>query len=145
MTRTLGLFLLISCCEAAVKVPSIIGDHMLLQRDAPVRIFGTAAPGEAVSVAYRGQTARAVASSWGRWEAGLAPMGLGAAGEMTIRASNTIQIADVLVGDVWVGSGQSNMQFAVRQTNNAEAEMAGATFPEIRLFAVPRKGSAVPV
>ncbi|MCX6604158.1 MAG: sialate O-acetylesterase [Acidobacteria bacterium] len=145
MTRALGLFLLISCCEAAVKVPAIIGDHMLLQRDAPVRIFGTAAPGEPVSVAYRGQTARAVASSWGRWEAWLEPMGLGAAGEMTIRASNTILIADVLVGDVWVGSGQSNMQFAVRQTNNAEAEMAGATFPEIRLFAVPRKGSAVPV
>jgi sialate O-acetylesterase len=65
--------------------------------------------------------------------------------EMTIQGNNTIKVADVLVGDVWVGSGQSNMQWAVRQTNNADAEIASAKSPEIRLFYVPRKPSPVPV
>ena len=65
--------------------------------------------------------------------------------EMTIRGDNTMKVADVLVGDVWLGSGQSNMQWAVRQTNNAEQEISSAKFPEIRLFYVPRKPSNVPV
>jgi sialate O-acetylesterase len=64
---------------------------------------------------------------------------------MTIRGTNTITVADVLVGDVWIGSGQSNMQWAVRQSDNPDAEAAGATFPQIRLFYVPRKPSPVPV
>ena len=64
---------------------------------------------------------------------------------MTIQGANKIKVADVLVGDVWLGSGQSNMQWAVRQTNNADQEIASAKFPEIRLFYVPRKPSAIPV
>ena len=64
---------------------------------------------------------------------------------MTITGTNTIKIVDVLVGDVWLGSGQSNMQWAVRQADNADAEIASAKFPEIRMFYVPRKPSAVPV
>lgn len=118
---------------------------MLLQRDVPVRIFGKASPGEAVSVSFRGQTAKTTASPLGRWEVWLQPMKPAAPAEMTIQGANTLKLADVLVGDVWVGSGQSNMQWAVRQTNNADAEIASARFPEIRLFYVPRKGSPVPV
>ena len=72
-------------------------------------------------------------------------MTLGPAAPMTIQGANTITIADVLVGDVWIGSGQSNMQWAVRQSDNADAEIAAANFPQIRLFYVPRKTSAVPV
>ena len=64
---------------------------------------------------------------------------------MTIRGTNTITVADVLVGDVWMGSGQSNMQWAVRQSDNADAETAAAKFPQIRFFYVPRKTSAMPV
>ena len=130
---------------ADVQLPGIISDHMLLQRDMPVRIFGTAQPDEAVTVVFRGQTARAVTDAVGRWEVSLQPLSPGPAAEMTIRGANTITVADVLVGDVWVGSGQSNMQWAVRQVDNADAEMASATFPQIRLFYVPRKTSPVPV
>lgn len=150
LPRTLATFL-IAClafaCNAFadVRLPGIISDHMLLQRDLPARIFGTAEPGESVSVAFRGQTARTVADAVGRWEVWLRPLAPGPAAEMTIRGTNTITVADVLVGDVWVGSGQSNMQWAVRQSDNADAEIASATFPEIRLFHVPRKTSAVPV
>jgi sialate O-acetylesterase len=132
-------------CLADVSVPNVIGDHMLLQRDAPVRIFGKASPGESVTVSFRGQTARTAADSLGRWEAWLQPMKPGPAAEMTIQGNNTVKIADVLVGDVWVGSGQSNMQWAVRQSNDADREIAAAKFPEIRLFYVPRKPSPVPV
>jgi sialate O-acetylesterase len=141
----LAMLAIASTAVADVRLPGIIGDHMLLQRDAPVRIFGRAEPGEAVAVAFRGQTARTVADAVGRWEAWLQPLAPAAPAEMTITGANTIKIADVLVGDVWIGSGQSNMQWAVRQSDNADTEIAAATFPQIRLFYVPRKTSAVPV
>jgi sialate O-acetylesterase len=145
-TKTiLTALLAMSCCYAEVKLPALIGDHMLIQRDVPARIFGKAAPGEAVSVSFRGQTVRTAADTLGRWEVWLAPMKPAPAEEMTIQGSNTIKVADVLVGDVWIGSGQSNMQWAVRQTVNAENEIASAKFPGIRLFYVPRKPSPVPV
>ena len=137
--------LLAGSAFADVQLPGIISDHMLLQRDMPVRIFGKAQPAEAVSVTFRGQTVRTVTDALGRWEVWLKPMTTGQAATMTIQGTNTITIADVLVGDVWIGSGQSNMQWAVRQADNADAEIAAANFPQIRLFYVPRKTSPVPV
>jgi sialate O-acetylesterase len=134
-----------STASAEVKLPGIISDHMLLQRDVPARLFGKADPGEAVTVAFRGQTARTTADPLGRWEVWLQPLTPGPAAEMTISGVNTITIADVLVGDVWIGSGQSNMQWAVRQSDDAEKESAAANFPQIRMFYVPRKPSPVPV
>jgi sialate O-acetylesterase len=130
---------------ADVQLPGLISDHMLLQRDAPVRIFGKAQAGEQVSVTFRGKTAGTTADAVGRWEVWLEPLSPGPASDMTIRATNVITVADVLVGDVWIGSGQSNMQWAVRQSDNADTEIAAAKFPQIRLFYVPRKTSATPV
>ena len=141
----LGAFLALSFCYADVRLPSVIGDHMLLQRDMPVRIFGKAAPAESVSVSFRGQNVQATTDALGRWEVWLAPMKPAAAADMTIKGANEIKVSDVLVGDVWLGSGQSNMQWSVQQTNNADQEIASAKFPEIRLFYVPRKPSGVPV
>src|SRR4051794_33668534 len=111
-SRILFALFTLSYCRADVKLPAIIGDHMLLQRDVPVRIFGKATSGEGVNVSFRGQTVQTPADSLGRWEAWLAPMKPGAPAEMTVRGTNTLKIADVIVGDVWVGSGQSNMQWA---------------------------------
>src|SRR3990170_3133742 len=88
--------------SADVRLPGIISDHMLLQRDMPVRVFGKAEPGEAVAVAFRGQTAETAADALGRWEVWLNPLTPGPAADMIIRATNTITVADVLVGDVWV-------------------------------------------
>jgi sialate O-acetylesterase len=136
---------LASSAFADVQLPGIISDHMVLQRGAPVRIFGKAEPGEAVSVTFRGKTAQTTTDPVGRWEVWLDPLTPGAASDMTIKGANTITVADVLVGDVWIGSGQSNMQWAVRQSDNAEAEIAAAKFPQIRLFYVPRKTSPAPV
>jgi sialate O-acetylesterase len=133
------------CCWADVELPGLISDHMMLQRDAPVRIFGKADPGESVTVSFRGQKVRATADSIGKWEAWLAPMEPASPAEMTIEGRNSLRIADVLVGDVWIGSGQSNMQWSVQQSNNPEQEIASAKHPQIRLFYVPRKTSPVPV
>ena len=119
-------FFVVSLCIADVRLPSLLGDHMLLQRDAPVRIFGKASPGEAVSVTFRGQTVKTSANPLGRWEVWLQPMKPGAPEEMTIQGNNTVKVADVLVGDVWVGSGQSNIQWAVKQTNSAATEFGAA-------------------
>jgi sialate O-acetylesterase len=149
LSRTIACLLaclpLASNAFADVQLPGLFSDHMLLQRDAPVRIFGKAQPGEAVTVTFRGQTAQTVTDTLGRWEVWLKPLSPGPAAAMTVAGANTITIADVLVGDVWVGSGQSNMQWAVRQADNAETEIAAAKFPQIRLFYVPRKPAAAPV
>lgn len=92
---------------ADVTLPGLISDHMVLQRGVPARVFGKADPGEAVRVSFRGQTVQAVADALGRWEAWLQPLSPGPAASMTVAGRNTITIADVLVGDVWIGSGQS--------------------------------------
>jgi sialate O-acetylesterase len=134
-----------STASADVQLPGLISDHMVLQRGAPVRIFGKAAPSEAVTVTFRGQTAQATTDPLGRWEVWLNPLTTGAPADMTIKGVNTITVTDVLVGDVWVGSGQSNMQWTVKDSDNADAEIAAANYPQIRLFYVPRKTSAVPV
>src|SRR3954462_10575706 len=128
LTLLLGLT---RAASADVQLPGIISDHMLLQRDAPVRVFGKAQPGEAVSVTFRGQAAKTVTDPMGRWEVWLKPQAVGPAASMTIQGTNTITITDVLVGDVWIGSGQWNMQWAVRQSDTADGEIASANFPQI--------------
>ncbi|MFN7921351.1 MAG: sialate O-acetylesterase [Bryobacteraceae bacterium] len=129
---------------AELKLPAIVSDHMLLQRGVPVRIFGFASPGESVTVKFQDQTVTDNAGPQGQWHVWLKPMEAGVNGDMTIAASNTITVRDVLVGEVWVGSGQSNMQWAMRQVNNAEQEMSSANYPNIRLFRVPLKTSDAP-
>jgi sialate O-acetylesterase len=122
--------------RAEVKLPAIISDHMLLQQQSPVRIWGWADPGEAVTVSFAGQKVGGTAGQDGKWGLFLKPLKLGVSGAMTIAGKNTIKVEDVLVGDVWVGSGQSNMGFTVGRSDNAEKEIAAAKYPNIRLFAV---------
>jgi len=119
---------------AEVRLPALISDHMLLQQGVPVRIWGRAEPGEAVRVEVAGQQAAAEADAAGRWSAYLKPLVSGGPHEMTITGRNKIVIRDVLVGEVWVGSGQSNMQWTVARSDNAAQEIAQANYPEIRLF-----------
>lgn len=130
--------------QAEIRLPALISDHMLLQQGMPVRIWGTADPGEAVEVSFQGQKTATLAGQDGRWAVWLKPMEAGGRGEMTIRGSNTLTIRDVLVGEVWVGSGQSNMAWTVARSNNAEEEIARAANPSIRLFQVERAVSDTP-
>jgi sialate O-acetylesterase len=122
--------------QAEVKLPALISDHMVLQQNQPIRIWGKADPGEAVTVSFRGRRATAKADSGGKWAVSLKPLKAAAPAEMTITGANKLRIQDVLVGEVWVGSGQSNMALSVGSAQNADEELANANFPMIRLFEV---------
>jgi sialate O-acetylesterase len=141
----LGLALLPAGLFADVKLPAIISDHMVLQQDMPVRIWGKADPGEAVSLEFNGQKVSGKADSEGKWALFLMPMKAAGAAELTISGHNTLTVRDVLVGEVWIGSGQSNMELSMTRVNNSEQEIAAANFPQIRLFTVKKKVSETPL
>ncbi len=129
---------------AAIKLPAVIGDGMVLQRDIKVPIWGTADPGEKVTVTLGDQKAAATADADGRWMVRLDPLKAGGPFEMTVVGSNRITLKDILVGEVWVCSGQSNMAMAVKACANAAQEIAAADYPNIRLFTVSRTVAATP-
>ncbi|MDA1265095.1 MAG: sialate O-acetylesterase [Planctomycetota bacterium] len=123
---------------ADVRLPKVFGDHMVLQQGKPIRVFGWADPGEEVSVALNGQTARAVGSAEGRFRVDLPAMRAdGKAHALTVTGVNTITLQDVLLGEVWLCSGQSNMEWNMGGTLNSQEEIAAAEHPGIRLFNVP--------
>jgi sialate O-acetylesterase len=145
-----GLAVLFACLTAVnsqseVRVPTLIGDHMVIQRNQPVHIWGNADPGESITVSFREEGASTTPDEYGHWSIYLPPVKAGGPYEMDIRGSNTIHIRDILVGDIWVGSGQSNMGFNVARVDHAKEELAAADQPKIRLFHVPQRASDYPL
>jgi sialate O-acetylesterase len=132
--------------SAAVKLPAVIGSGMVLQRGQPVPIWGWADKGEEVTVGFAGQSVAAKADAEGRWKVSLSKMEAGGPFEMTIRGSSggSVTLNDILVGEVWVASGQSNMEMGIGSCNNAQAEIAAANYPKIRLFSVEKAKAAQP-
>ncbi len=126
-------------------MPTIFGDHMVLQQGTKLPVWGTAAAGEKVTVTVGTETGSATAGADGKWRVTLAPLPAGTAPvTMTVAGKNTLTFSDVLVGDVWICSGQSNMQFALGGEDNATAALAAANQPLIRLFTVPDKTALTP-
>jgi len=124
--------------HAEVKLASIFGDSMVLQCDLPVPVWGWAAPGEEVSVSLGGQTKKAKAGKDGRWQVTLDVLKANADGRtLTVSGENKIEIKDVLVGEVWICSGQSNMEWSLAGSINGKEEVDAAGHPQIRLFNVP--------
>lgn len=120
-------------------------DHAVLQRDRPIPVWGSAAPGATVSVAFARQAVTADADAEGRWHTTLKPIATGGPYELTVRAGQATQtVRDVLIGDVWLCAGQSNMELPVRRALNADGEIAAATQPDIRLFTVPKAAATTP-
>ncbi len=136
----------VALAEAAVKLPAVIGDNMVLQRGQPVPIWGWADKGEDVIVAIAGQSLATKADDQGRWKVVLDKLDVGEPLELTVQGSSgsTRLLKNVLVGEVWVGSGQSNMQMGVNGCNHAQEEIAAANYPKIRLLTVPVKGTQEP-
>jgi sialate O-acetylesterase len=120
--------------RADVRLPAIFSDHLVLQRELAVPVWGWADPGERVTVEFGGQRHSAQAAADGRWSVQLGKLSAGEPATLTIRGQNTIEIKDVLVGEVWLGSGQSNMAMAVSRAQDFEQEKAAANFPRIRMF-----------
>lgn len=127
---------LVFCLEAQanVRLPGIFQDHMVVQRDKPLRIWGVAAPGEHVTVRFRGASQAVVADKHGAWAATLPAFAAGGPFEMVVQGDNTITLTDVLVGDVWICGGQSNMAWKVSQTNYKETDSALLAANKIRFF-----------
>lgn len=132
-----------SDASAELRLPSIFGHHMVLQRNIENPVWGWANPGTDVSVSFKGQTATAKADEEGRWQVKLAAHpGSSHALNMTIRAgSDSITLSNIVIGEVWVCSGQSNMQWSVSQSYDPDLEIASANYPNIRLISVPQVGT----
>ncbi|MGB8030748.1 MAG: sialate O-acetylesterase [Terracidiphilus sp.] len=119
---------------AHVRLPALFADHMVIQRDEPVHVWGDADAGETVTVEFRGAQQTTTTDTFGRWSVQLPPGRAGGRFVLTVRGTNTIKLEDVLVGDVWVASGQSNMGFSLREARDAQQEIASANLPAVRLL-----------
>ena len=116
--------------SADVSVSKVFGDHMVLQQGAPIRVWGTADPGEGVSVSLGGKTKKTTTSKEGSWRVDLPSLTAdNKPHTMTIKGKNRVEIKDVLLGEVWICSGQSNMEWAVNRSLNPKEEIAAANHP----------------
>lgn len=142
---SLLLLLLSAAARADVRVPSLIGDNMVLQHGRKARVWGWAEPGERVTVTFRGERATATADARGRWEVFTGPHKEGGPFELTVAGRNTLTFKNVLVGDVWVCSGQSNMEWSLANAQDGAKAAAEAKYSLIHLFTVTKKTSEQPL
>ena len=123
---------------AEVRLPALFQDHMVLQQNVEIPVWGWANPGEQIHLEFAGQQQEIIADEAGEWSTSLAPMPYGGPYQMTLYAENEIVLNDILLGEVWLCSGQSNMAWTVAKSNDSENEIAMADYPSIRLFEVKR-------
>ncbi len=131
--------------SAELALSTMFSDHMVLQQQQAVPVWGTADPGASISVSINGKTARTKADDAGAWSVELEAMKAGGPFSLdVVGEEDRITLVDVLVGEVWVCSGQSNMQWTVANSNNPDEEIANADHPQLRLYTVPRKTADTP-
>jgi len=137
----------IVCHPAAadVSLPNVFSNSMVLQRGQPNAVWGKASPDEKVSVTIDSQKHDVVADDAGLWKVMLEPMTVGEPKELVVTGKNEIRLTDILVGEVWVCSGQSNMQWTVSNSTDFAVEAVAANFPEIRMINFPQVGVQEPV
>lgn len=146
----LSALLLSPLLYAEVRLPQILSDHAVLQRDAPIHIWGWATPSARLTIHFDKQTRTAVADEAGEWSTWLMPEAAGGPYTLTVEGDgSTLTRSDILVGDVWLASGQSNMQFPLKGFDsapmlNSAQEIAHANHPRIRLLRVPDVGADYP-
>ena len=146
VSRCVGVFLLslfaaFGICQdarAEVRMPHVFGSHMVLQRDKPIIIWGWANAGETVTVQLGQESKSTQANERGEWKVTLPAMAAGGPFTLTVSGSSTVTYDDVLIGEVWLCSGQSNMEFGMNMVTNSAAEIAAADHPNIRLLLVKR-------
>jgi sialate O-acetylesterase len=136
---TMGIY-----AQAEISLPNILSDNMVLQRERAVPVWGTATAGEEVKVTFRDQSVSTVAKANGKWRVDVPTGKAGGPFELILEGKNKIVIKNILVGEVWVCSGQSNMQFQLQTANNAAQAIPQANYPKIRLFTVPCVASETP-
>lgn len=141
----LALVTAVTCpVHAGLKMSSVFGNHMVLQQKQPIRVWGWTKPGQDVTVTLADQTAKAKAEADGRFELNLKPVDAGGPYTLVVEADETKTFEDVLVGEVWLCSGQSNMQWSVSSANDPDLETLTARLPRLRLITVPQVGTQEP-
>ncbi len=130
--------------HADIRLPALIDHHMVVQRNAEYPVWGWADPGEKVTVRFNGRQGSAVTGPDSLWKITLAPMKAGGPHEMRIEGRNRITLYNILVGDVWVCSGQSNMEWPVKYSANPQEEIWNGAHPKIRLFEAKKAGRSDP-
>lgn len=147
-TRSVLLGLILSCAlaqvQAEVRLPGLFSDHMVLQQGAAVPVWGWADDGEAIRIEIQGQTARTTCRD-GQWKVSLKPLEAGGPFTLKVSGNNTIEIKEVLVGEVWVCSGQSNMEWPMTRSHDPQADIAASANPKLRLFTVPKTKADAPL
>ena len=129
-----------------IQVPAFFSDGMVLQRDQDIHIWGKAAPNAFITVHWQDEKTRIKTSAEGDWNFNTSALPAGGGHTLTIiYQQDTLAIRDILIGDIWICSGQSNMEWPVYKSDSAEAEIAAADFPNIRLFDLPRQGAFKPL
>ena len=142
----------VSLLSAQVTLPTVLSNHMVIQRDLPVHVWGSAAPEESVTVSFRAETRTTKANALGQWSLYMKPGGAGGPFQLTVSgrgatgavAEQPIMLEDILVGDVWIASGQSNMEFTMHQASTAAQDLPGASNPHIRLLMIRKKAADFP-
>ena len=137
-------FFVLSSLRAEPVLPHLFSDHMVIQREAEIRVWGRADPGEIVSVGLGASIGQATTDADGRWRVTLPAMRAGGPFVLKIQGKKTIVFRDVMLGEVWVASGQSNMTYALSGATGGEKETSHATYPAIRFFTVPKKIAVAP-
>lgn len=130
--------------RAEVRLPKVFASHMVLQRDLPLNVWGWGQPNETVTVRIASSSVQAKANDRGEWKTTLPAMKAGGPHTLTVSGSSTVTFEDVLVGEVWVCSGQSNMEMGIGMCKDASAEIAAANYPQIRLLLVPNRWTPEP-
>ncbi|MDR3182227.1 MAG: 9-O-acetylesterase [Planctomycetaceae bacterium] len=130
--------------QADVRLPEVFASNMVLQRDLPVPVWGWAEPGEKITVVFEGQTVSATADAEGKWQVKLNPLKAGGPFNFTVKGKNEIKLENVLVGEVWICSGQSNMEWTLARSKDAQKAIAAAKNPNLRLFQVQKAWNTEP-
>ena len=139
------LLLLSNITGAQVVLPPFFNCNMVLQQGIPIPVWGWASPGEKVSITFNNKTVTTKTGKDGKWKVTLDAMNYGGPYSMVVKGKNLRTIENILIGEVWVCSGQSNMEFNLSSAINAEAEIAASNYPEIRLFTVNKRIAQTPM
>ena len=138
--------LLIACilvlgrnCHADPKLPTLFSDHMILQQHRAIHIWGKGDPSERITVSLLNETAKTTTDKSGHWSLDLPPLPAGGPFTLIVEGKTKVVIKDVMIGEVWLASGQSNMTFSLARAEGGEAEVPAADYPQVRLFTVPKK------
>lgn len=133
-----------SLVHADVRLPKVFGSHMVLQQEKPIVIWGWAAPGEDIRVQIGTEQGETKANEQGEWKVTLPALKAGGPLVMTVTGANTVRFDDVMLGEVWLCSGQSNMEMGIGMVRDSKEEIANADYPQIRLLKVAKRWTPMP-